>query len=182
VAAASNDLRIVVIGSSCSGKTTFAHAIAEARRCPRIELDELFWGSDWTPKPRSEFLRLVSQAAAQERWVAAGNYGIARPALWARATTIVWLDYSFARVLWRGLKRTVVRCITGEPLYHGNRESFRRAFLSRDSILLWIVGTFARRRREFAALRQSPEFAHLTWLHACHPREAGDILRTLASA
>lgn len=31
--------RVVVIGPSCAGKSTFAQHLAEARRCARIELD-----------------------------------------------------------------------------------------------------------------------------------------------
>lgn len=172
-------LRVVVIGSSCAGKTSFAQALSRVNGCDHIELDELFWGNNWNPKPESEFLRLVHEAAAQESWVVAGNYGIARPGLWGRATTIVWLNYSLPRVLWRGLRRTLARCLTGQVLYHGNRESFRRAFLSKESLFLWIVTTFRRRRREFAALRQSGEYSHVAWLEARHPKEAHNILRSL---
>ncbi len=73
--------RVVVIGSSCAGKSTFAQALAASRGCPAIELDELFWSPDWRPKPTVEFLRLVSETTSGERWVAAGNYGLARDAL-----------------------------------------------------------------------------------------------------
>lgn len=171
--------RVVVIGSSCAGKSTFARALAASRGCDLIELDELYWAPHWTPKPQAEFLRLVAEAAAGERWVAAGNYGLARQALWGRATTIVWLNFGLPRVFWRGLRRTVARAVSGEELFHGNRESFRQSFLSRDSILWWILSTFHRRQREFAALRDTQAFAHLRWLEARHPREAADILRDL---
>lgn len=171
--------RVVVIGSSCAGKSTFARALAASRACPLIELDELYWAPNWTPKPPAEFLRLVDQASAGERWVAAGNYGLARERLWGRATTIVWLNFGLPRVFWRGLRRTVARAVSGEELFHGNRESFRQSFLSRDSILWWILSTFHRRQREFATLRDSQAFAHLRWHEARHPREAADILRRL---
>jgi adenylate kinase family enzyme len=174
--------RIVVIGSSCAGKTTFARLLAEARGCSRIELDELFWSPGWVPKPASEFLRLVAEAAGSGAWVADGNYAISRGVLWPRATTIVWLNYSLPRVLWRGLRRTVSRCLYGEVLYHGNRESLRRSFLSRESILVWIVTTYYRRRREFAELRASEAFGHLEWLEVRHPREANRLLSLLQNA
>lgn len=174
--------RIVVIGSSCAGKTTFARALAEARACPRIELDELFWSPGWTPKPEPEFLRLVAQAAGEESWVADGNYSTSRDLLWSRATTVVWLNYSLPRVVVRGLRRTLVRCIFGEVLYHGNRESLRRSFLSKESILLWIVTTFHRRRREFRALRASGVFGHVDWLEVHRPAEARRLLLDLQNA
>ncbi len=171
--------RVVVIGSSCAGKSTFARALAASRGCALIELDELYWAPHWTPKPTAEFLRLVGEAAAGERWVAAGNYGLAREALWGRATTIVWLNFGLPRVFWRGLRRTVARVVSREELFHGNRESFRQSFLSRDSILWWILTTFHRRQRGFHALRDAAAFAHLQWHEARHPREADAILRRL---
>jgi adenylate kinase family enzyme len=174
--------RIVVIGSSCAGKSTFAQALAETRACKYIELDELFWGPDWTPKPEPEFLSLVASSAAADDWVAAGNYSLARPLLWSRATTIVWLNFSLPLVLWRGLKRTVARNVRGEVLFHGNRESFKRAFLSRESILWWIASTYRRRQREFLALRESAEFQHVEWLEARNPRAADQVLRELQNA
>lgn len=175
----SDSPRIVVIGSSCAGKTTFARELASVRGCPRIELDELFWSADWTPKPQSEFLRLLARDVDQPCWVADGNYSSARHVLWPRATTIVWLNYGLARVLARGLRRTLARSLFGVVLYHGNRESLRRAFASRESILLWIVTTFHRRRRDFNALRASGRFSHLTWHEVTSPAEAKALLLAL---
>lgn len=171
--------RVVIIGSSCAGKSTFARSLAASRGCALIELDELYWAPGWTPKPPAEFLRLVTDAAAGKRWVAAGNYGLSRDVLWGRATIIVWLNFSLPRVFWRGLRRTVARVVSGRALFHGNRESFRRSFLSRDSILWWILTTFHRRQREFEALRDAGAFAHLQWHEARNPREADAILRRL---
>lgn len=171
--------RIVVIGSSCAGKSTFARSLAQARGCAHIELDELFWSAGWQPKPAPEFRRLVAAAAGGDSWVADGNYSSARDLLWPRATTVVWLDLGLPRVLWRGLRRSMGRALSGRPLWHGNRESLRRTFLSKDSLLLWIVSTYHRRRREFAQLREAQAFGHLTWLQARDPAQARALLRAL---
>ena len=53
---------------------------------------------------------------------------------------------------WRVLMRTLERVFTGKPLWHGNRETFGRAFLSRDSLLLYVLKTYHRRRREYIEL------------------------------
>jgi len=172
--------RVVVIGSSCAGKSTFARALSSSTGDDHIELDDLYWSPGWQPKPETEFLRLVDAATTGKRWVAAGNYGRAREILWNRATVIVWLDLSLPRVLLRGLRRSLQRIFDGEPLFHGNRETLRRTFFSRESILWWIVTTFHRRRREFAELRSTGRFRHLTWLHARTPDEAQGILECLA--
>lgn len=64
-----------------------------------------------------------------------------------------------------------------EQLYSGNRETFRRAFLSRDSILWWVVITWRRRRREYPILFAQAAFAHLRIVRLDNPREAGSFLR-----
>ena len=172
-------MRVVVIGSSCSGKSTFAEALARARGFDFVELDELYWGPQWTPKPTAEFQRLVRQSAARSNWVSAGNYSIARQELWPRATAIVWLNFGLGLLLWRGLRRSLSRSLRGTELFHGNRETLRRAFLSRESLLWWIASTFHRRRREFSALRASPEYRDLAWLEARTQAQADAILARL---
>ena len=168
--------RIVVVGTSCAGKSTFARAVAEASTCMRIELDALYWGPNWQPKSTEEFRRLVSEAAAVDSWVADGNYGVVRESLWSRASTVVWLNYTYRRVLWQALWRTIKRCITREPLWHGNRESVWRSFFSRKSILVWVATTYHRRQRELAELRITERFPHLTWYEFRHPRQAQEWL------
>lgn len=168
--------RIVVVGTSCAGKSTFAQVLAGASGCPRIELDALHWGANWQPKPSAEFRRLVAEAASAQAWIADGNYGAVRELLWPRAQTIIWLNYSYPRVLWRALKRTVRRCITREQLWHGNRESVWRSFFTKESILVWVATTHHRRRREFAALRAAGPFRHLSWVEFRHPEQAAQWL------
>jgi adenylate kinase family enzyme len=174
--------RIVVVGTSCCGKTAFSRNLAELLGFTRIELDELFWGPNWTPTPEGEFRRLTATAASAPRWIAEGNYGRIRDVLWPRATTVVWLNYGFFTVLFRALRRTLWRNVTKEELWHGNRESFARSFLSRDSILVWVVTTFHRRRREFQTLRASGNYPHLFWVELRRPCEAERYLRSVTAA
>ena len=55
-------------------------------------------------------------------------------------------------VMWRLVRRTVQRAATKAELWNtGNRESFRNAFLSRQSILLWALKTHRRNRERYAA-------------------------------
>lgn len=171
-----------MVGTSCAGKTTFTRALGKTLGCPIVELDDLYWGPDWTPKPPEEFRRLVAEAAAADTWVADGNYSSVRDVLWPRATAIVWLNYGFGRVFWRGLKRTIARSVRDEALWHGNRESLRRAFLSKESILLWIVTTHRRRRLEFQALRASRAFPHLAWVEVRNPAQAERWLGSLPAS
>lgn len=162
--------RVVVIGTSGSGKTTLARALAERLGCPHIELDALHWGPGWTETPPDVFQAKVSEAVAAERWVLDGNYSKARSVVWARADTVVWLDYALWVPLWRVTWRTLRRGLTREELWNGNREPVLGIF-SRESMVLWVLKTYRRRRREYPALLAQPAYAHLRVIRLRSPRE-----------
>ncbi len=170
-------MRFVVIGTSGSGKSTFARALAEARHVPYVELDELFWLPHWTPRDRKDFCGRTLAATSGESWVVDGNYSTVREVLWPRATHIVWLNFSRLTVYSRIIRRTLARAATRQELWAGNRETFRKAFLSRESILLWSFSTFGKNRLKYSALRSSPEFAHLSWHELRDPSEAYEFLQ-----
>lgn len=144
--------RINVAGTSCSGKTTLARAISRRLGLPRIELDALFWGGDWTPVPEDTFRARVEGAVAADRWVIDGGYAKVRDLMWARADTVVWLDYPMRTVLRRWAGRTLARLRTREEFWTGtgNRERLSH-IVHRDSLLWWILRTHHRRRRTTAA-------------------------------
>jgi len=103
----------------------------------------------------------VSDALSGDSWVADGNYGAVRDIVWGRAETLVWLDYPLGLALLRLARRTTRRVWTGEVLWNGNREDFRGAFASRDSLFLWAARSHSRRRRTYPALLAQPEYSHL---------------------
>jgi adenylate kinase family enzyme len=173
--------RISVVGTCGAGKTTVARALAERLGFVDIELDALSWGPDWTMRPDDVFRAGVTNAAAEDRWVIDGNYSKARNTVWARADTVVWLDYSFARVFTRLLWRTLRRAFTREELWHGNRESLRMSLLSRESILLWAIKTHRRRHREYSELLARPENKHLVVVRLRCPRETARWLAGVPS-
>jgi len=163
--------RINVVGTSGSGKTTVGQAIAERLGIPFIELDALAWLPDWTNRPPEELRSLVERHTRGDVWVVDGNCGKVRDIVWPRADTVVWLDYRFLRVFGQLLRRTLRRAARREELWSGNRESFRLSFLSRDSILLWMIRTFPRRKRQYAELLARPENAHLHAIVLRTPRQ-----------
>ena len=169
--------RVVVIGTSCVGKTTFAQALARVLNFPHVELDSLHWQPNWIPRPPEEFRALTAQALAEDCWITDGNYGAVRDLVWSRATTIIWLNYSFPVVLWRALVRTIRRVLTQEELFSGNRESLRMAFLSRESILWWVITTFHRRRRQYRRLFDTATTPRLAYVEFRSPAEARNFLR-----
>lgn len=153
--------RVAIVGTSCSGKTTLATSLADVLAVPRIELDAHYWGPNWTPRPTETFRESVDRATAASRWVCDGNYRVVRDLVWQRATAVVWLDYTFPLVFRRALRRTLSRCTSGARLYSDNRETFRKAFLSGDSILLWVCQSYWRNRRKIPDDFRQPEHGNL---------------------
>ena len=147
--------RIVIIGTSCSGKSHLAKILSTKHNVPNIALDELHWLPNWKERPTDEFFNLVKESVEGEKWVLDGNYSVVREAVWLRATTIIWLNYSFPLVLFRAIKRSIIRATTKEELFSGNVETFRQSFFSKDSIILWVIKTHHAKKREYPALLSS---------------------------
>lgn len=172
--------RINVVGTSGSGKTTFARQIGQRLGIPHVELDALHWEPNWQEAPVEIFRQRVETALSGDAWVVDGNYSVMRFVVWGRADTIVWLDFSFLVIFSRILKRTARRVFIREELWGtGNRESLRMALFSRDSILLWVLKTYRRRRREYPQLFSLPEYAHLQVIRLQSPRRAAAWLSEL---
>ena len=68
------------------------------------------------------------------------------------------------------------RLWTKEILFSGNQESWRTQFFNRDSILLWVITSFGRRRREYPEILKIPAYAHLKVFDFRHPAEAEEFL------
>jgi adenylate kinase family enzyme len=164
--------RISVVGTSGSGKTTFAGRLAERLGVPHVELDAIHWGPDWTPLEIQEFRARTARALAGDAWTTDGNYSRVRDIVWGLADTVVWLDYSLPIVLSRVIGRTLRRTICQEELWSGNREHLGEALFGRDSIIRWTVRTYGRRRREYPLLFRRPEYAHVRFVRLRSPRAA----------
>lgn len=177
-AAAAVGQRINVVGTSGSGKTTLAQRLSRQLDLPHVELDALYWGPNWTEPQRDVFRQQVAQALSQPRWVVDGNYSAVRDIVWARVDTVVWLDYPLSLVLWQITRRTVRRAARQQELWQGNREDWRRMF-SRESIILWALQTYRRRRRQYQALFTDPAHAYLLKVRLLSPRHTETWLATL---
>lgn len=162
--------RINVVGTTGSGKTTTAKLVAERLGLRHIEMDALSWRPNWEMTPRDELVQLVEDATKGDGWITDGNYSATRPVVWPKVDTIIWLDYSFPRVFWQLLRRTIRRSVRREILWEGCQERFRVSFFSKDSILLWCLKTYWKRRRNYPPLFEQPEHQHIQLLRFRTPR------------
>jgi cytidylate kinase len=169
-----------VIGTTGSGKTTFARALGAVIGAPHIELDGLFWEAGWKMADLDNFRARVGSAITGERWVVDGNYRAAGALemVWSRADTVVWLDYPLPLTFVRLARRIVARIRDRTELWPGtgNRETVRNAFFNGDPLLWFAVRTHRGRRRRLAELLTRTEFAHLTVHRFQQPRDADSWL------
>ena len=144
--------RIIVAGTSGSGKTTAAAQIGELLGIPHLDIDGIFHGRDWVPRPT--FLADVDTFTSLPRWVTEWQYPSARPLLAKRADLVVWLDLPRAVVMNQLIRRTVRRRVRRQELWNGNYEPpFRTFFTDREHIVRWAWRMHPRDRFRVVALR-----------------------------
>ncbi|KOC92869.1 shikimate kinase [Winslowiella iniecta] len=177
-------MKINVIGTSGSGKSTVARAIAQRLALPYIEMDALFWQKDWGESSDQQLFARLEQALQQPGWVLDGNYNRSQSIKWRDVDTIIWVDYSFTRTLYQAIKRAITRCWHQQELWPGTncRESFRKSFLSRDSIILWTLKTWRLNRRRYQALLCDSRFQHLHFVRLTSPQHSRQFIAGLTPA
>ena len=157
-------MRINVLGTAGSGKSTFSKLIAEKLSVSYIQLDELFWKPNWTESSDEEFFPKLEKALFSDDWVLDGNYTRTIPIKWKRVQMVVYLDLPFHIVLYRVIKRSLIRGFKNEELWAGNRETIWKQFFTRDSIILWTLKMFYKNRERFEVNSKSSEYSHIRFV------------------
>ena len=166
------DLKVNVVGTSSSGKTTFCKKLSSILSIPLIEMDALFWGPNWYMPTAEEFFPKLRLALKRSSWILDGNYTRTIPIKWKSVTTIIWLDFSFPRTLYQAVIRAIKRIITREEIWPntGNRESLKSLF-SEDSIVLWAIKTHRKFRPSYEALIEAGDYSNIQFIRLRSPKE-----------
>ncbi len=169
--------RVLVAGTSGAGKTTLARRIAAVLGTTHVEIDGLFHGPGWTPRP--SFVADVERFSAGPAWVTEWQYGEVRDLLAARADLLVWLDLPRATVMRQVTQRTWARRRRGDRLWHGNVEPPLRTILTdREHIVRWAWTTHGvARHRVLELQRRRPDLpvVHLSSHDAADAWLAGPL-------
>jgi adenylate kinase family enzyme len=163
--------RIVIAGISGNGKTTLGRRLAQRLGVPFTELDALMHQPGWVPAETEAFRREVQGLLeASDGWVLDGMYQSQLGDLvLRRADTLVWLDQPLPLVLRRLVKRAVKDIVTKRDLFNGNRQTWRYAFFTRNSLVSFAIKSHFQRRREWPAGIGAPPTLDVVRLRS--PRE-----------
>ena len=121
--------RINVVGVSGSGKSWLSRRLADQLSVKRIELDQLYWGPNWTEPEPPVFRRKLETTIQCDRWVLDGNYhSKTHDIKWRDVTMVVWIDNSFAPTFSQAFVRAVKRIWHKEEIWPdtNNRDSFHK--------------------------------------------------------
>jgi adenylate kinase family enzyme len=98
--------RIMVMGSSGSGKSTFSRRLSGITGIPIVSIDALFWKPGWVESGRAEFRARLAEVTRQPRWIMDGNYTSAEGELRRDVCdTVIWFDLPRAACMFGILTR-----------------------------------------------------------------------------
>lgn len=147
-------LRVLVIGTSGSGKSTFAERLAREAGITHLELDLINWRPGWFDRSKEEteaFLADVDEATSQNDWVLAGNYSVTRPIVLPRVTHLVWMDLPLWLVMAQVIPRSIRRASSKDTdVFDGCREDWPR-LIRADHPIRWALSTHHSRRPKYVA-------------------------------
>ncbi|GAA5158061.1 hypothetical protein GCM10011366_18540 [Ornithinimicrobium tianjinense] len=160
-----------------SGKSTAAVRLGELLGLPVHLVDEeVGWLPGWVERPTEDQRAIAAGIVAQDTWVLDSAYGKWSDLVLARAEVVVGLDYPRWLSLGRLVRRTLGRWAMRTQMCNGNVETARQ-ILSRDSILLWHVRSFPRKRARMREWESRPD--GIPVLRLSHPRELERLLGEL---
>ena len=145
-------MRINVLGTAGSGKSTFSKRLVEKLNVPYIQMDELFWKSNWTESSDEELFPKLEKALSSDDWVLDGNHTRTIPIKWKRVQMVVYLDLPFHIVLYRVIKRSLIRGFKNEKRWAGNRETIWKQFFTHEN------------RERFEVNSKSSEYSHIKFV------------------
>lgn len=175
--------RIVVVGRTGSGKTTFARALSAALGVAHIELDSLYFEPGFSTVPLDVLRGRTTAAVSGERWVTDGNKGSVRDIVWPRADTLIWLDYPLVISLWRLGKRALWRTsvVAREPGNGGENRRLRQLGLAAKGVCTALL-SHRGQRRTYPRLLEQPEHNHLAVIRLRSPRATARWLASVTAS
>lgn len=177
--------RIVVTGPAGAGKSELARELGRRLGIRVLHLDTVFWKPGWVPTPPDEWEAIQRRELAAGPWIADAQYDDMLPDWVETADTVVFVDASALRCLWRVSRRRLDRRpSSGTPagtrpgaLHRALLKFFRNQWRYRTKVRRQLLTELAReheRRRVVVVRRESDAAVFLGSLDS--PSAAGGTL------
>lgn len=122
--------KIVVVGVSASGKSTFARKLSEKVGIPTTHIDAVMWQPGWNYIGDEQTVSFIKELAQKDSWILEGYIEKeARVELFDSADKILYLDYPGHLSAWRYVKRFLKHWRNPRPELPGSPEKFSFKFL-----------------------------------------------------
>ena len=127
--------KIIIIGSSGAGKSTFARRLGEVTGLEVIHLDRLFWKPNWTETPKDKWLEIVEDIVQGDSWIIDGNYSGTMEPRFKACDTVIFLETPRTVCIYRILNRVALYRPDSRPdMAAGCHEKFDWEFIK------WVWG------------------------------------------
>lgn len=103
--------KVLVLGCSGSGKSTFSAQLGKAVGLPVIHLDSLYWRSGWVESSEEEWNQTIEELTHLDTYIMDGNYSRTLRKRLVDADTVYFFDYPRLLCIFRVIKRRI--------MYHG---------------------------------------------------------------
>lgn len=163
--------KIVVVGVSASGKSTFSRKLGEKTGLPVTFMDAIMWLPGWNYVGDEAVVKRLDEISVQPQWIIEGYIVTkARTFIFERADSIIYLDYSPLTSSWRYLKRWWKHRKNPRPELEGNPEKFSFKFLK----LVWTKGEAVSLEKFLMGVPDQSKILKLT-----SPKETRSFLNSL---
>ena len=146
-------------------------------------MDQLYWKPNWEESTVDEFAEVVQEVTRGDEWVLDGNYHSKTQQIkWSRAEAVIWLDMPRWRTFQQITQRSIARILSRKEVWPntGNVETFRRTFLSHESVLLWSLTSYSRLRRRYESCMRDPQWQTVQFVRLSSRTAVANFLRDVA--
>jgi adenylate kinase family enzyme len=161
--------RIVVTGPAGAGKSGLARQLGRRIGIPVLHLDTMFWKPGWVATPPDEWEAVQRRELASDSWIVDAQFDDMLPDWVHAADTVVFVDASPLRCLWRVSRRRLNRSggvgIPGgtepAPFHRALLKFVRNQWRYRGSVRGELLAELARERdgRRVVLLRRGSDAA-----------------------
>lgn len=128
-------------------------------KIPFYERDYYHWLPNWKERPAEEEKILINELVQNPEWIVDGYQ--------EEADTVIWLDFSFARVMYRVIKRSFLRGISRKRLWHNNIEPF----FSKESMIFYVLENYNVKKKLFERFITEGKFQNKKFIRIRNKKE-----------